>query len=416
MRKAALLPGLLLAIAFPARAQSQPDPYRCFQNQPDADKAIAYCTAAINSTELSHTDHVQAYYNRGKAYVMNRDYDHAIEDYTAVIAANPETQDAHIFSNRGVAYFLKGDYDHAIPDFKRSAHLDPADPNSLQGLSQTHLAKGDYDQAIQDFTEILQQNRRSFMALIYRGDAYKAKGDYDHAVEDYSQVIHSNRKDALALVDRSQAYWRKGDYNNAVKDQTEVIQLMRSTPAPVILRGLIYFSKGDYDLAIRDYDQAARLDANPTDLWVRGVAYYAKGDLDHAIQDLSSAVSNDPLHASTAVLWLCFARFRAGGDALAELKKNAAPLNRTVWPGPAVRFFAGSITRDELLQAAHDPDRDTNAKQACDLNFYLAEYANIQGNRAEALALFRKAPEVCLRSDFLYSVAQFELARLEKLP
>jgi len=416
MRKSMLLAGLLLACVCRAAAQSSADPRKCFKSQADADKIIESCSAAINSSEISHTDYVQALYNRGNAYVSKHDLNHAIDDYSKVIASNPETEDANIFNNRGLAYLMNKDYDHAIPDFMHAVHLNPRDPYPMLSLSRAHEFKGDYDQAIQDFTDILRENKHLAMAYVYRGEAYTNKGDYDQAIEDFSQVIHWNPKSANAFVKREEAYWRKGDYDNAVQDLTKAFQLLKGFPPAIDLRGMIYYTKGDYDLAIQDYDQARIDSSSGANAWVRGLAFYSKGDLDHAIQDFSHSASDQSTNAGYGVLLLFLARSRAGADARDELKKNSAARDLTKWPGPIVRFYLGEATSDDVLQAAHDADREKNAKQACDANFYLAEYSILQGNRAEAIPMLRKTPDIC-RPDFLvYRAALAELARLEKAP
>ena len=65
----------------------------------------------------------QAYFHRGSAHFIQRDYNKAIVDYDAAIRLNPSYLKAYHI--RGNAYFLQGAYEKAIADFDKVVQLDP---------------------------------------------------------------------------------------------------------------------------------------------------------------------------------------------------------------------------------------------------------------------------------------------------
>ena len=82
-------------------------------------KAIGHYTEAI---KLKY-DLIEAYNNRGTAYVDTGNFDDAIRDYNKAIDLEPKY--ANAYHNRGTAYRNKGNFDKAIEDYNRAIELNP---------------------------------------------------------------------------------------------------------------------------------------------------------------------------------------------------------------------------------------------------------------------------------------------------
>src|SRR5262249_41880217 len=85
----------------------------------DHEQRIKGCSAIIQHNPKD----VIAYHNRGDAYGLKGDFDHAIADYTKAIEINPNYAPA--YNGRGRAYTSKGDYVHAVADVTRASELTP---------------------------------------------------------------------------------------------------------------------------------------------------------------------------------------------------------------------------------------------------------------------------------------------------
>ncbi|MCA0454705.1 MAG: tetratricopeptide repeat protein [Chloroflexi bacterium] len=74
--------------------------------------------------------------DRGYIYRLLGDYDHAIEDYSAAIALEPEGVE-RVYFERGQTYALQGDYPHMLADLRAYAEIvgDQADPAILDLLN-----------------------------------------------------------------------------------------------------------------------------------------------------------------------------------------------------------------------------------------------------------------------------------------
>src|SRR5262245_39606531 len=86
-------------------------------NSKDHDLRIESCSAMI---QHNPNDDI-AYHNRGDAYGLKGDIDHAISDYTKAIELNPNY--AAAYNGRGRAYTSKGDYIRAVADVARAGEL-----------------------------------------------------------------------------------------------------------------------------------------------------------------------------------------------------------------------------------------------------------------------------------------------------
>jgi len=165
-----------------------------------------------------------AYYNRGLAYLDEKDYDKAISDFTEAIRLDPKF-DAYF--HRGVAYAEKGDHDKAISDYTEAIRLEPND-----------------------------------VAYYNRGLMYDKKRDHDRAISDYTEAIRLNPNYASAYYNRGLMYAEKEDHDKAIFDYTEAIRLNPNHSKAYNVRGLMYADKGDYNRAIADYESSLRINPN----------------------------------------------------------------------------------------------------------------------------------------------------------
>jgi tetratricopeptide (TPR) repeat protein len=230
---------------------------RC--NSRDPKISIAGCTAILNARESQAADRTYARFQRGQSYEQVGDFDHAIEDDSAVIQDNP--REAMAYNNRGFAYQRKGNLDHALVD---------------------------YDHAIQLVPEL-------GMAWFNRGEAHRLQGDYAGAIDDFSHVIKLQPKDAVAWNNR--CYYRAiaGQLDDALADCNRSLQLKPGMSYTLDSRGFTYLKMKKYDLAIKDYDQAiAQNDHSAAYFYGRGLARRGVHDASGSSADLVAAFKLDP--------------------------------------------------------------------------------------------------------------------------
>jgi len=140
-----------------------------------SDLSMSSCTAVIQSGYETQENLTAAFFHRGNAYVMKRQYDRAIEDYDQAIRLNPN--DVKSFFNRGFTYSNKGQFDHAIEDYDQAIRLNPNYAEAYDARGNAYANKSQYDRAIEDYGQAIRLSPNLPVVYYDRGKAKRAKGD-----------------------------------------------------------------------------------------------------------------------------------------------------------------------------------------------------------------------------------------------
>jgi lipoprotein NlpI len=411
----ARIAALLFVVQFAAGAcgaQTTDDAQKCAESATASPNlALQSCTAAIQAGKLSPANLATTYNNRGDAYIVKGDYDHAIQDFDQAIQLMPDY--ALAFKNRGIAHGTKGDYDLAIEDFGQAILLKPDDASAFNSRGIAYGTKGDYVRAIQNFNQAIQLQPGYADAFNNRGSAYDDQGDFDHAIPDFDQAIRLNPGYALAFKNRGIAYYLKHDYDRAIQDYDQAIRFTPADPALFQRRASVYWGKEDYARALQDFDQAVRLNPKASATFRgRGITHFYLGQFEAARQDIALAVKLDPTDPYAA-LWLYLTEAKLGQDAKADLAKIARGLKSMAWPCAVIQLYLGAASSREVMDSAKDPNPRKNTYQQCEAYFYIGEDALLHGRPEEATQLFEKTIATGVTSFFEYHGATVELSRMK---
>jgi tetratricopeptide (TPR) repeat protein len=81
------------------------------------------CATSGSFSSSPLTDISETYNDRGRAYLVNENYEKAIKDFTLAIEFDPNNADAYV--GRGLTYQKMGNIEMAKKDFDKAASLDP---------------------------------------------------------------------------------------------------------------------------------------------------------------------------------------------------------------------------------------------------------------------------------------------------
>ena len=113
MRAVSLAVVLISALFGGANAQTRDQQWTwCKDQYPDV--SIGGCTALIQSGQETPNNLAMAFNNRGLAYVGEKDYARALQDYDQAISIDPKDSDA--YTNRGFDHFFLGQFAAAQSD------------------------------------------------------------------------------------------------------------------------------------------------------------------------------------------------------------------------------------------------------------------------------------------------------------
>ncbi len=302
------------------------------------------------------SDFVEAYFNRGNAFMTKGDSDKSIADYTDAIRLNPDFAEA--YCGRGSSYGKKGDQEKAIADFTDAVRLKPDFALAYYNRGNAFGKKGEPDKAVTDFTDAIRLNPDYADAYHNRGNAYREKGDLNKAIADETEAIRLKPDDTGAYINRAVVYGVNGDWNKAITDLTDAIRIRPDNAEPYLKRGNAYALKGDLDKAIVDLTEAIRLKPDYVEAYnLRSVAYEAKGDNEKAKKDLARAKQLEgakEFRTLNAQRWIDLVVRRTGG---AE-SDNGMP---EAWGDEIGKLPGISVAMGGLMDLVSFPDKDLTA-------------------------------------------------------
>jgi lipoprotein NlpI len=252
-------------------------------------------------------------------------------------------------------------------------------------------------------------------AYYFRGTAWSDKKDLDRAIADYTEAVKTNPELGVAFYNRALAHSSQGDLDAAIADYTEAINIYPNFGVGFNNRALAFAAQGNPERAVLDFNEAIRIDPNAArGFFGRGLSQYNVGRFDNAADDLAEALRLG-MKSPYAAMWQRLAEGRAGREALAiaHLQAATAGLDATKWPAPLVELLLGRSSPEALYQAAGSANAATQGGQLCEAHFYVAQYALVGKDVAQATPLLLAAEHDCPHDYTEYQAARAELSRLQ---
>ncbi len=264
--------------------QSQPTPQR-------AQPAPAAPAAQTARAPVSGADMV-----KNSAACMNEK--HSVPSDTAIAGCNNVIQDtttnlATAFYFRGEAHALKRDYDRAIADYTQAIALSPNDADFLTGRAAAYEAKKDLDRAMADYNQAIKVNPKAVHVFNSRGAAFQRKGDYARASADYGEVTRLQPTNADAWGARCWVRAIDGrELRQALSDCDQALKIKPDSVDVLDTRGVVYLKLNQNDAALKDFDAALKLEPKlASSLYGRGIVRLRKGDRTGGTADITAAKS-----------------------------------------------------------------------------------------------------------------------------
>ncbi len=158
----AALCALIATAAGGARAEEN-DESECFQED-RAYVAMNACSRLLMSGTLDAAKKVRIYERRGRAALVLFYFSEAAEDFTNVLAAEPDN--TSILAARGEALSEDGLFSKAAEDWARVAALKPDSLAALLQLGKNLYAAGSYEQATGAYEKAIGIDAKNIPALV----------------------------------------------------------------------------------------------------------------------------------------------------------------------------------------------------------------------------------------------------------
>jgi tetratricopeptide (TPR) repeat protein len=137
----------------------------------------------IGGCSPATADESVEYYNKGKSYAEEGNWDGAIVWYKKAIRLKPDYKSAHI--RLGYAYMKKERYEEAIASYDEAKRLDPKDHRVSYFMGSAYEKWGKWDYALASYEEAIRQEPEYVLAHYGLGKAQVMTGDREKAQEEH---------------------------------------------------------------------------------------------------------------------------------------------------------------------------------------------------------------------------------------
>lgn len=140
----------------------------------------------------------EKYRTRGGYYLLTRNPDNAIEEFSALVRQFPA--DTAGVANLAAAYFYKRDMARALKEARHAVEMSPRNVPQRNNLGLDAMYAGDFATAIREQNEVLRLNPKFVLAYVSKAMSQLATGRPDEAAETYRQAAAVDARGASVAV------------------------------------------------------------------------------------------------------------------------------------------------------------------------------------------------------------------------
>jgi tetratricopeptide (TPR) repeat protein len=280
--------------------------YARYQKPRDYAKGEAYLDrgiALIEKSDLPEEDrHFEYVFNRN-GVAMIRNFQGRYQEAIDLCRAGIERLNTHLGSDKhrlhrsvlvyniAQVYFVTGAYAEAIENFTAVMAMDPNYSEYYNERGNIFLRVGRLEEARADYLRAIELSAPYYEVFTNLGQCYRRLGAMPEAIEAYSRALDLEPNQALALAGRAKAYEELGDREAAIADYSAALARDPKQWEAFASRGVLRYEAGDLDRALTDFDRAAELAPDQAGLYQnRSIVLQDLARPKEAVRDLETAL------------------------------------------------------------------------------------------------------------------------------
>jgi tetratricopeptide (TPR) repeat protein len=323
----------------------------------------------------------EKYRTRGGYYLLIRNPDNAIEEFSALVKQFPA--DTAGIANLAAAYFYKRDMVRALQEARRAVALSPRNVPQRNNLGLDAMYAGDFEAAIKEQDEVLKLNSSFVLAYVSKAMSQLALGRPDQATETYQKAAAIDARGAsvarLGLADIAMYQGRNEDALPILLNGAESDVAAKdpdSAAVKLLAAAEVHLASGERTAADSDAERAIALARGENVLYPAARVFLATGRESKALAlatELAGRLEPDPQAYAELIL----------GEAELARGKSSEAIRHFVAARKIADTWAGRLDLGKAYLAAR-------AFAEAD-----AEFETCVKRRGEASALFLDESPTC---------------------
>lgn len=348
----------------------------------------------------------------GNRYSSERQYDKAVDSFRQAIRLDPDL--AAAYHGLGLVYVNMGRASDALEPMKAAVRLDPDNSVAHLNLAITleHLRR--FDEALTELNEAKRLNPKDARNYHELGNLMNNfLGRPDDALAAYLEARRLDPHIPAVQHNIGLTLMKLGRAGEAIEPLQAALRLDPHYRNARYLLSDAYGILGRYEEAAQSWGKFLELVPNAAEaLTKRSWSYFYQGG--HGREAAADARQYLDVHGwrtpiSTYVAIMAHLGYGEAGmeqEAQAVLEEATAKANAGAWPYQIVRYLKDELAAEELLQAATDNDKKTEA------HAYMGLALRLKGESERARQHFEWVREYGNKRFYEYPLALTELKRL----
>ena len=176
------------------------------------------------SADTEHEDEVASWYRLGRQQMADKDYQEAIETFSALIRQRPDSAAAY-YSRGSARYHARSELGKAVNDLTTALRLDPQSHNAYRMRGLARARQGDWVGLREDCSLALQFRPASAELHNLRGTACYRLQDYAAALASFEEAVRLDGSRPEFYYNRGLARRRQGQLAEAAADFQQALAL-----------------------------------------------------------------------------------------------------------------------------------------------------------------------------------------------
>ncbi len=337
---------------------------------------------------------------RGEAQLAQGEVTEAISEFEAALRMEPENLAVRFQLARGLR--LAPRLTDATQVLNSIERVDPTYPGIAIEKGLIAEANKDLDAAVSHYRAALEANPNDFAVKVRLASALLETKDLDQAQVILEDLVQEKAYSHEVLYLLGRLEFSQGRYSRARQNFEKAVRLDRNNAVYRMYGGWIAFETNDLSNALRQLEEALEFDPKLGDAyWLRARVHMRTGAVEDALKDLTRALKYNPdrveAFAEKAESQVQLGRTADAAESYKEALSRDPSQGRWWYRLGRIQLDLGKANDgyDALDRAMKLADTMTEPPHwLADTHLLMGEHAQKAGNKAEAIAHYRRYLEL----------------------